>query len=51
MLIANDRTSDYSIQLRSYSEQLDIATDLSDIQEIIENMEKKQMKWWGPLTV
>jgi len=38
MLITSDSTSDYTVQLRTYSDQLDIATDLSDIQEIIENM-------------
>jgi len=38
MLTTNDMTSDYSLRLKSYSEQLDIAADLSEIQEIIEDL-------------
>ena len=38
MLVTSDMTSDYSVRLKSYSEQLDIAADLSEIHEIIENI-------------
>lgn len=38
VLVTSDMTSDYSRRLKTYSEKLDSATDLTEIQQIIENM-------------
>ena len=38
VLITSDMTSDYSEKLKTYSEQFDSATDLTEIEQLIENM-------------